>query len=93
MDKNTLICDSIPFVYYIINKYYPTFIHDEDVIQAGMLGLCIAADKYDARKSKFSTFAGKVIKNNIASELKRRLKESDHVSLEKLMEGGEAWLL
>ena len=53
----------------------------------------VAADKYDARKSKFSTFAGKVIKNNIASELKRRLKESDHVSLEKLMEGGEQWLL
>ena len=45
--KDELIQDSIPFVYFIINKYYPTFRYDEDVIQAGMLGLVISANKYN----------------------------------------------
>ena len=88
--KDELIQDSIPFVYFIINKYYPTFRYDEDVIQAGMLGLVISANKYNAKKGKFSTFAGVVIKNSIANELKARMKEPT-ISLDAMIEGGFQW--
>lgn len=88
MDKEQLINDSIPFVYYIINKYYPTYRYNEDVIQAGMLGLVRAARHYQEEKGKFSTYAGVVIRNEIARQIKWELKENT-VSLDAILEKQE----
>lgn len=70
-------------VYYLISKYYPTFIGDEDLQQVGMLGLCKAANTWDEEKSKFSTYASKCILNEINFEFKRRKKHSGVLSLDK----------
>lgn len=83
--------DNIPFVYYIIHKYYPTFAKDEDIIQSGMVGLVKAANKFDSTKGKFSTYAGVIIKNEIAKELKLRVNDSQTVSLDQLKDGGLEW--
>lgn len=85
--KNKLIIDNIPLAYYMVHKYYPTFSKDDDIIQAALLGLTKASEKFDERKGKFSTYAGVIIRNEIARELKRRLKEQANISLDMLLEG------
>ena len=69
-------------VYYIVSKEYPTYIHDEDIIQSGMVGLCKAAESWDETRSKFSTYAGKCIKNEINQEFIKRKPHSKVLSLD-----------
>lgn len=82
MNKKQLIEDNIKLVYHLVNRHYPTFIGDEDIIQCGMLGLCKAADKWDENKSAFTTYAGKCILNEINNEFRYRKKNSGVLSLE-----------
>lgn len=82
MNKDDLITENMKLVYYIVSKDYPTFIRDEDIIQSGMLGLCKAAQSWDESKAKFSTYAGKCIRNEINQEFIRRKPHSKNISLE-----------
>lgn len=77
-----LIEDNKKLVYYIINQFYPNLITDEDIVQCGMLGLCRAANTWDESKSKFNTFAGRCIRNEINHELYRRNKHKGVLSLD-----------
>ena len=70
MSDDRLIEDNMKLVYYVVNKYYPTYMHDEDVIQEGMYGLCQAAKNYDPTKTKFSTYAVVCIKNRLRYYIK-----------------------
>jgi RNA polymerase sporulation-specific sigma factor len=83
MNKDDLIIENMKLVYYLISKYYPTFIGDEDLQQVGMLGLCKAANTWNEEKSKFSTYASKCILNEINFEFKRRKKHNGVLSLDK----------
>lgn len=85
-DRQNFIEENLNLVYFLIQKHYPTFIRDNDIIQCGMLGLCKAAERWDSRKSKFSTYATKWVLNEIRRELKNRGKHSSEISLESLME-------
>lgn len=89
MNRQQLVEDNVNLVYYLIRKYYPTLINDEDIIQIGMVGLCEAAKRWDSNKSKFSTYAGSWIKNEIKHELQERASRQVEVSLESLMEGNK----
>ena len=82
MTKQKLIEENMNLVYSIVSKEYPTYLHDEDIIQSGMLGLCKAADKWDERKSKFSTYAWKCIRNEINQEFINRKPHAGNISLE-----------
>ena len=82
MTKDDLITENMKLVYYIVSKEYPTFIRDEDIIQSGMLGLCKAAQTWDESKAKFTTYAGKCIRNEINQEFIRRKPHSNNLSLE-----------
>lgn len=82
-NKQEFIEDNMNLVYFLIHKYYPTFIHDEDIIQCGMIGLCKAVDCWDDTKCKFSTYARKCILNEINMEFRNRKKEKGVVSLDK----------
>ena len=84
-DKQKFIEDNMSLVYVIVREYYPTFISDEDIIQCGMIGLCKAVNKWEQR-GKFSSFARKIILDEIRSELKLRTKRSCETSLESLLE-------
>lgn len=83
MNRQQLIEDNIKLVYLIVSKEYPTFFNDEDIIQSGMVGLCLAAEKWDETKSKFSTYAGQCIRNEIRREFQKRKKYGNPLSLDK----------
>ena len=85
--EKRLVEDNMKLVYFIINKYYPAFIHDEDLKQIGMLGLCKAAMTFDETKGLFSTYSFRVIKNEIGMEFRRRRNLSQTISLNYEIEG------
>lgn len=74
-------------VYFLINKYYPSFVADEDIIQAGMLGLCRAANTWDETLSTFSTYASKCVLNEICKEFRARKKQHGVLSLDYEVSG------
>lgn len=80
-NNSQLIEKNIRLVYFVVSKEYPTYLRDEDIIQSGMLGLCKAAKYWDKRRSKFSTYATKCIRNEINQEFIRRKPTSKVVSL------------
>lgn len=82
MNRQQLIEDNIKLVYALVSKEYPTYIHDEDIIQSGMVGLCNAAKYWDENKSAFSTYAWKCIRNEINKEFINRKPHYNQVSLE-----------
>ena len=75
-------------VYALVSREYPTYLQDEDIIQTGMLGLCMAADKWDESKAKFSSFAYSCIRNAILNEFRRRNKHQGVLSLDYEITGG-----
>ena len=83
--NNELVEKNINLVYFIINRDYPTYRHDEDIVQSGMLGLCKAAEKYDESRGKFSTYAGRCIRNEINQEFLRRKPHQGVVSLDTIV--------
>ena len=82
LTKQKLIEDNMNLVYALISREYPTYLHDEDIVQCGMLGLCRAADKWDENKGKFSAFAWHCIRNEIIRELNKRAKHKGVLSLD-----------
>ena len=82
MTNYQLVEENMDLVYFIIHKYYPTFATDEDIIQAGMIGLCHAVNTYDENKSKFSTYASNCIRNEINMEFRSRKKHRNQLSLD-----------
>lgn len=72
-------------VYYIIHKEFPTYIHDQDVIQSGMLGLCQAINKWDESKGKLSSYAWSAIRHQIIRELTSRSKHQGLLSLDQML--------
>ena len=85
--RDKLVTENLKLVYYLVNRYFPTYSQDEDLIQTGMIGLCLAADKWDSTKSKFTTYASKVILNEIRMEFRRRNRQINTVSLDAMTVG------
>ena len=84
-NQQKLVDENVGLVRFLIGKYYPTFSHDEDVYQSGMIGLCKAADASDSIKTKFSAYAARCILNEINNEFTRRKKYNNEVSLDTIM--------
>lgn len=82
LTKQKLIEDNMNLVYALVSREYPTYLHDEDIIQCGMLGLCQAAEKWDENKAKFSDFAWYCIRHEIIREFKKRAKHQGVLSLD-----------
>lgn len=89
MDLDELITKNMPFVHYLINKYYPRYRNDDDIIQCGMLGLVKACQRYDPTKGKLSTYADKYIRHEINAELRNRHKNDCVISLEEFLKEGK----
>ena len=82
MESQNRIKNNMSLVYYVIRKYYPTYINDDDIKQTGMVGLCRAANTFDEEKSTFSTYAIKCICNEINHEFRDRKKHNGVLSLD-----------
>lgn len=88
-NPSDLIKQNTKLVYYIISHEYPTYLHDDDLVQAGMLGLCEAANRWDETKSAFGTFAGNWIRGEIKKEFVRRKKNNGVWSTDRMMGGDD----
>jgi RNA polymerase sigma factor (sigma-70 family) len=87
--KQQLIEDNMNLVYSLVSKEYRSHLNDEDIIQAGMLGLCKAADKWDESRGNFSTYAWYSIRNAIIDEFKQRAKHQGVLSLDYEVDDGD----
>lgn len=83
METNKLIEDNMNFVYYLVKKYYPDFLFDEDIIQCGMVGLVKAAQTWESGRTTFLSYSSYCILNEIRQEFIRRSKYQTDTSLEK----------
>lgn len=84
-NPSDLIEQNQKLVYYIISHEYPSYLRDDDLVQAGMLGLCEAANRWDETKSNFGTFAGNWIRGEIKKEFVRRKKNSGVWSTDRMI--------
>lgn len=76
--KQQLMEDNVKLVQFLISKYYPHWVGDEDLLQVGMVGLCKAANYWDDNKeTMFTTYASKVILNEVKDEFRTRIKEKE----------------
>ncbi len=80
-DSNTQL------VYFVFNENYQDYReHEEDLIQEGFMGLWKACQTFDAsRGTKFSTYAVKVIKNEMGMYLRRMARHSSNLSLDNFI--------
>lgn len=70
-EQKKLVEENMNLVYFTLSRYYPWLLQDEDVRSVGMIGLMIAAQKWEPSRGKFSTFAVKVIKREISNEWRK----------------------
>lgn len=87
MNRQQLIEDNMNLVYFVLHKYYPTFVMDEDVIQTGMVGLCKAGSTWDEEKGVFSTYAVQCIQNLINNYFRDNKKHKNLLSLDYQVRG------
>lgn len=68
-EKAKLVTDNMALVYGVINskllRRYDDAPEYEDIVQEGMYALCRAAMTYDPSRSRFSTYAYRVILNRL----------------------------
>ena len=82
MTKHKFIEDNMGLVYAVVQREFPSLFQDEDIIQSGMIGLCLAADRWDKSIGTFAGFAWSCIRNEILRELRRRAKHPLCLSLD-----------
>ena len=70
-EQKKLVEENMNLVYFTLSRYYPWLLQDEDVRSVGMIGLMLAAQKWEPSRGKFSTFAVKVIKREISNEWRK----------------------
>lgn len=81
--KEELYIQNENLVYFIISKYYPDYLGDEDLAQECKIGLWRAVTSYDETKSTFSTFASKCIINAILQYFRKNKNKIKTVSLDQ----------
>lgn len=69
--RNQMVEQNMNLAYHVANKFNCKRISQDDIKQVAMIGLIKAVEKFNPNKGKFSTYACKVIKNEIINEIKR----------------------
>ena len=72
--KKSLVLENLRLAYWTASKYKNCGIELEELQGVALMGLVEAADKYIPAKSSFSTFAVRVISNEIMERLRRERK-------------------
>ena len=86
-DIETRYLENEKLVYYVINKYFYVYIHDEDIEQAAKLALWKACLFFQEDKGyAFSTYACKIIYNELRHEDYLRRSPDRQVPIVSLQE-------
>lgn len=91
-DKENLVLNNQKLVYSVLKKY--NNVHNEDLLQVGMIGLIKAAKLFDeSRKTAFSSFAYKCISYEILMYFRKQNRKSfndfaNTISYNTLLENG-----
>lgn len=89
-DREQKIIDNMSLVHYVLHKYFPLYIDNQDNIQNGYVGLIKAVDSFDeSTGNTFSTYASRCIFNEIAMDLRRRNKYAKDISLHAVLAEGD----
>ena len=65
-----MLVENENLVFFTISRYFPSYIHDEDVRQIGRIALWKACEKYDpANGAAFSTYCTRAIQNEVKKYL------------------------
>ena len=89
-DREQKIIDNMGLVHYVLHKYFPLYIDNQDNIQNGYVGLIKAVDSFDeSTGNTFSTYASRCIFNEIAMDLRRRNKYAKDISLHTVLANGD----
>lgn len=88
MDKARRIFDeNLAFATYMADKYRNTGVPFDDLKQIALLGLWKASLTYDEdRGSKFSTYAGRCIQNEINMHLRSHRRQKNEIPSDMLVE-------
>lgn len=87
-DENEIFEKNIKLAYMVVHRYKNYIKEKEDITQIAMEGLWIAVKNYDQNKGKFSTFAVRVMTNNINYYLRSVKKEANNIHLYDPICGG-----
>ena len=77
---------------YILSRYFNPWLHDEDVLQMGRVGLWLACQNYDQSQGTFSSFACKCIYNEVFAywrevHRKKRIPDTKKTSIHTTVKG------
>ncbi len=82
--RNTLIEHNLRLVAHIVKKYYSSYPDQDDLVSIGTIGLIKAIDTFDIKNgTRFATYAGKCLQNEILMYFRSRKKLSCEVSIEE----------
>lgn len=76
MSKKNIVESNIGLVRSVVSKFVKENLEDSDLFSIGCEGLIKAAGTFDSSKSKFSTWATRIIKQKIIDELRKNKKNN-----------------
>lgn len=91
----TLIEQHKNLVVYVIKRWFPNKLGDDDIMQIGMIALWKAIEKYDEnKKASLETFAVGCIRNGILRELQKQNTKNKNKNnqTEVSLDGHGVWL-
>lgn len=89
--RTMLIEHNLRLVAHMIKKYYANSKDQDELISIGTVGLIKAVNTFDASKgSKFATYAGRCIENEILMHFRAQRKLQGEVSLSEAIETDKA---
>lgn len=89
MTPEDLFYQNYSFAWFIISKYFPQYIRDEDICQEAFMGLWKACTTYQEGKAAFTSYASKCIQNQIGTYLRYNTPKVTLVSLESPVASSE----
>lgn len=85
-ERNRLIVDNMNLVRHLVNRHYPSYKGNEDILQIGYIGLIKAAESYNpALGFTFSTYASSIIMNEIKMEFRKEMRAPPTISIDTII--------
>lgn len=85
--RDKLIEHNLRLVAHIVKKYYTASRNQEDLISVGTIGLIKAIDSFDITNgTKFATYAGKCLQNEILMYFRSQKKSANEVSINETID-------